>query len=112
MRSPPVLGRAVARAAPRHLHIDLRPSSPVEALAQKLARPRAKQSLATFLRKTLGLSKLEIALLRLAAPLPDGPDALAARVKNVPLADRRDRRRSNARFPAPAACVSTRSTTI
>ncbi|HEY8066751.1 MAG TPA: TIGR03862 family flavoprotein [Methylosinus sp.] len=80
------LGRAVARAGAATLHIDLRPSSPVEALAQKLARPRAKQSLATFLRKTLRLSKLEIALLRLSAPLPDGPDALAARVKNLPLA--------------------------
>ena len=80
------LRRKIAREGAATLHIDLRPSSPVEALAQKLARPRAKQSLATFLRKTLRLSKQEIALLRLSAPLPDDPGALASRVKNLPIA--------------------------
>jgi len=80
------LRRAVQCDGAATLHIDLRPSSPVEALAQKLARPREKQSLSTFLRKTLRLSKQEIALLRLAAPLPEDPGALASRVKNLPLA--------------------------
>ena len=80
------LRRAVARDGAAFLHIDLRPSGAVEALAQKLARPRAKQSLATFLRKTLRLTKLEIALLRLCGPLPDDAGALAERVKNLPLA--------------------------
>ncbi len=80
------LRRAVAREGAAFLHIDLRPSSAVEALAQKLARPREKQSLATFLRKTLRLTKLEIALLRLCGPLPDDAGALAERLKNLPLA--------------------------
>ncbi|MBG0809276.1 TIGR03862 family flavoprotein [Methylosinus sp. H3A] len=80
------LRRKIASEGVATLHIDLRPSSPLEALAQKLARPREKQSLATFLRKTLRLSKQEIALLRLSAPLPDDPGALASRVKNLPLA--------------------------
>nr|WP_245275864.1 TIGR03862 family flavoprotein [Methylosinus sp. sav-2] len=80
------LGRALARGEGATLHVDLRPSSMAEALAQRLARPREKQSMASFLRKTLRLTKLEIALLRLCGPLPQAPDALAERVKNLPLA--------------------------
>ncbi|MBU3888237.1 TIGR03862 family flavoprotein [Methylosinus sp. KRF6] len=80
------LGRALARGEGATLHVDLRPSSTAEALAQRLARPREKQSMASFLRKTLRLTKLEIALLRFCGPLPQAPDALAERVKNLPLA--------------------------
>ena len=69
------------------LTVDLRPDQSVEALAAKLARPRGKASLATHLRKTLGLSKIDIAALREASPggLPQEPQALAARVKAAPL---------------------------
>jgi hypothetical protein len=85
------LSSAVRNAIARHgaatLHIDLRPGLPPGALAQKLARPRGKQSLSNFLRKAAGLSKLEIALLRLAAPAPtpDDPAALAALLGSLPL---------------------------
>ncbi|OAI22592.1 NAD(FAD)-utilizing dehydrogenase [Methylosinus sp. R-45379] len=80
------LRRAIARDGAATLHIDLRPSSAVEEIAQRLARPREKQSLATFLRKTLRLTKSEIALLRLSGPLPQEAGALAERVKSLPLA--------------------------
>jgi uncharacterized flavoprotein (TIGR03862 family) len=79
------LRRAIARDCAATLRIDLRPSLTREALARKLSRSREKQSLSNFLRKAAGLSKLEIALLRLAAPTPDDPDALAAHIKNLPL---------------------------
>lgn len=79
------LRRAIARDGATTLHIDLRPSLLVSALAQKLARPREKMSLANFLRKAAGLSKLEVALLRLAGPAPEGAEALAALIKNLPL---------------------------
>jgi uncharacterized flavoprotein (TIGR03862 family) len=66
--------------------VDLRPTLSLEALAAKLARPREKQSFANFLRKAIGLSKLEIALLRVAAPaLPEDAHGLAALVKKLPL---------------------------
>src|SRR5208283_3041011 len=69
------------------LSVDLRPDQSVEVLAAKLGRPRGKASLATHLRKTLALSKIDIALLREALPegLPQDPQALAACVKAAPL---------------------------
>ena len=65
------------------LEIDLKPDVPLDALAQKLARPRAGQSASTFLRKAAGLSPLAFALLRGAGPLPTEAHALAQRVKRV-----------------------------
>jgi hypothetical protein len=79
------LRRMIAREGAATLHIDLRPSLSLSALTQKLARPREKMSLANFLRKAAGLAKLEIALLRLAGPLPEGAEALAALIKALPL---------------------------
>ena len=69
------------------LTLDLRPDKSLEALASKLARSRGKASLATHLRKTLGLTKIDIAALREASPdgLPQDPQALAARVRASPL---------------------------
>jgi len=65
--------------------VDLRPDLALGDLAQKLSRPRAKQSTSTFLRKTAGLSPLAISLLHESGPLPDTPDALAARIKAAAL---------------------------
>jgi hypothetical protein len=79
------LRRAIARDGATTLHIDLRPSLSREALARKLSRPREKLSLANFLRKAAGLSKLEIALLRLAASTSDDPAALASLIEALPL---------------------------
>ncbi len=81
------LREAVARDGAARLQIDLRPDASVAELAAKLARERGKASLATYLRKALGLAKIDIALLREARPegLPQEADALAALVKDTPL---------------------------
>ena len=81
------LRESLDRGEAATLTVDLRPDQRVEALAAKLARPRGKASLATHLRKTLALSKIDIALLREASPegLPCEPQALADRVKAAPL---------------------------
>jgi len=73
------------------LNIDLRPDMPLADLPQRLSAPRAKQSLATFLRKAAHLSPVEIGLLHEAsmampnrlAELP--ADSLAALIKAVPV---------------------------
>ena len=46
------------------LYIDLRPSLTFDALIQKLSAPRKKQSLTSFLERTLGLNSISISLLR------------------------------------------------
>jgi len=68
-------------------YIDLRPDLPLSDVARKLAAPRKKQSLASVLRKTLGLAPAAIALLHETknAALPAEPEALAVRIKSVPL---------------------------
>ena len=65
------------------LEIDLKPDVSLDALAKKLARPRAGQSASTFLRKAVGLTPLAFALLRGAGALPTEPTALAQRIKRV-----------------------------
>lgn len=70
------------------LHLDLRPDISTEDLAARFARPRGKQSLATFLRKAATLSPVEISLLHECAsrPLSDkDAHALAALIKRLPL---------------------------
>ncbi len=81
------LRESLARGEAATLLVDLRPDLSVEALAAKLARPRGKASLATHLRKTLALSKIDIALLREVSPegLPSEPQALAERIKAASL---------------------------
>ena len=79
--------RAAVEAGDAVVSIDLRPDMVVEALAQRLARPRAGQSLSSHLRKTLRLSPLEVNLLREAhgKALPSEAAALAAAIKAAPL---------------------------
>jgi uncharacterized flavoprotein (TIGR03862 family) len=73
------------------LFIDLRPNLSADDLTNVLSKPRSKQSLANFLRKTAKLSPLEIGLLQEAAlvspeRLTDrAPAALAAFIKAVPI---------------------------
>jgi hypothetical protein len=73
------------------LHIDLRPDMAHSDLEARLSAPRAKQSLATFLRKAAHLSPVEIGLLHEAALAMPGrlgglsPDSLAALIKAVPM---------------------------
>ncbi len=82
------LREAIANAGTAEMTIDLRPDVSLADLAARLARPRGKQSLSTFLRKAANLSPLEIGLLHEAAHAGLSglnPMALAALVKSVPL---------------------------
>jgi hypothetical protein len=67
------------------LTLDLRPDLDIEALAARLARPRGKNSLSNHLRKSAGLAPAAVGLLHEAGTLPDTPDALARRIKALPL---------------------------
>lgn len=67
--------------------IDLHPDQTVTRLARRLARRRPKDSVTTWLRRSLGLDLIAINLLREAVgvQLPERPDELAALVKRVPV---------------------------
>jgi uncharacterized flavoprotein (TIGR03862 family) len=85
------LREAIATHGAVVLHLSLRPDLNGKDIARRLTRPRGKQSLSTFLRKTLNLSALEIALLHEAA-IADGrrladlpPAALAMLINDLPL---------------------------
>lgn len=67
--------------------IDLRPDDDDQALAERLGRPRGKQSLATWLRKAAHMEPVAISLLRESAgpDLPVDPLALARLIKATSL---------------------------
>ena len=66
--------------------VDLRPALSVDQVADRLQRRRPKDSASNWLRRTLGLDPVAVALLREAgAPLPTDPGTMAARVKSVPV---------------------------
>ena len=69
------------------MKVDLRPDLAVDVLAQRLARRRPKDSLASSLRRTIDLSPVAASLLREAAgnKVPTQPDELASMVKAMPL---------------------------
>jgi uncharacterized flavoprotein (TIGR03862 family) len=82
---------AIAADGEAMLRIALRPDFSVGEIESKLAAPRRKQSLATFLRKAIGLSPAAIGLLHEAA-LAEGrplaalaPPELAALIDAVPV---------------------------
>lgn len=85
------LREALATAGEAIVHVDLRPELALERLEQKLAAPRAKQSMSTFLRKAASLSPAAIGLLHeaaMAASMPVSamtPAALAQLIKAVPI---------------------------
>src|SRR5262249_26012226 len=85
------LREALVAGEPALVHIDLRPEIPAHALAERFARPRGKQSLATFLRKAARLPPVATGLLREAvlrrqARLADATPAEPAHlVKAVPI---------------------------
>ena len=85
------LREAIASAGEALLHIDSRPDLTRADLAARLAAPRAKQSLSTFLRKAANLSPVAIGLLQEAAIASSqrlaamAPAALADLVKAVPV---------------------------
>ena len=67
------------------LTLDLKPDLDHETLAKRLLRRRPGQSLSTHLRKAAGLATAAIALLREAGEVPGEAEALAARIKALPL---------------------------
>ncbi len=80
-----LLRDAIEREGSALLKIDLRPDTSIEALSQKLSATRGKESLSNFLRKRVGASPLEIALLHEThAPFEDARN-LAAHIKAMPL---------------------------
>ncbi len=80
------LREALAISGSARLDVDLRPDVSDSALAQRLAKVPAKQSLSTRLRKG-GLAPVAIGLLRevWGADLPRDADALARAIKTAPL---------------------------
>lgn len=75
----------INRKGSAELFLDLRPDLSKEELVQKLTRPRGKQSMSTFLKKTLRLSSVELALIRETGSLPRETTQLADLIKSVPV---------------------------
>ena len=80
-------GRLAERESPSAIiTVDLKPDIEEAALADRLAKPRAKETLTNFIRKAAHLDPPQLALIREAgASLPEDPSALAARIKSVPV---------------------------
>ncbi len=85
------LRAAILRQGEAVLTIDLRPETPAEKLAGALAAPRGKQSLASFLRKSVKLAPVAAGLLHEAAMGQSvrlaelAPERLAALIKGLPV---------------------------
>jgi len=82
------LRKAIDKSGKTMISIDLLPDVPVGDLAARLAAPRAKQSLSTFLRKAVNLSPVAIGLLHETAVVPASAMAakdLAKLIKAIPL---------------------------
>ena len=79
------LRRAIAAEGCAILTLDLRPDLPESTLAERLSRPRGKDSMSNHLRKAGGLSPAAIAVLREIGEIPAGVEKLARRIKAVRL---------------------------
>ncbi|MDQ1155029.1 TIGR03862 family flavoprotein [Brevundimonas sp. SORGH_AS_0993] len=84
------LRRTLERDGSAELTLDLKPDLAPARLAERLSRPRGKDSLSNHLRKTAGLDAVAVALLREAGPPAETTRAqgraLADRIKALPLA--------------------------
>lgn len=81
------LREAIARDGVARPTLDLLPDLSAAALTERLARPRGKKSMATHLKRSVGLSGAKAVLLREGADAADfaDPARLAARLKALPL---------------------------
>ncbi|WP_426051531.1 NAD(P)/FAD-dependent oxidoreductase [Brevundimonas sp. SL161] len=79
------LRAVIAAEGSATLVVDLRPDLTEAALAERLSRPRGKDSMTNHLRKAGGLSPVAVALLREIGDIPPGFDKLAKRIKAVRL---------------------------
>jgi len=84
----PALRAALATGEAAAIEIDLRPDLSLEALSRRLAAPRGKQSVSTWLRKSVHLAPVAIGLLREATGnvIPTEPEALARAIKEARVA--------------------------
>jgi uncharacterized flavoprotein (TIGR03862 family) len=80
----PQIRAALARDGVATLVVDLKPDATHDELASRLAKPRGKETMTNFLRKSARLDSAAVGLLR-EAELPEGSDALASHIKAVPL---------------------------
>lgn len=76
---------AIARDGSAILIVDLRPDLTETTLAERLARPRSKDSLTNHMRKAGGLSPVAAAILREIGELPANLEKLAKRIKAIRL---------------------------
>lgn len=79
------LRTAIERDGKAVLTLDLAPDICADVLAKRFAAARSGQSLSSMLRKQARLSPLAAALLREAGETPREPQALAARIKALPI---------------------------
>jgi uncharacterized flavoprotein (TIGR03862 family) len=85
------LREALAASGEATLHLTLRPDMAADEVIRRLSAPRGKQSLSTFLRKSLHLTSAEIAVLHEAAVASGAAlstfarDALADLINAIPL---------------------------
>jgi predicted flavoprotein YhiN len=68
---------ALATTNPITLELDLRPDLSQQQIESRLIRPQGKESRANFLRKSVGLSPMEINLLRETGTPPDRLKSIA-----------------------------------
>jgi uncharacterized flavoprotein (TIGR03862 family) len=80
----PQIRKALARDGTATLLVDLKPEMSLDDLASRLAKPRRKDTMTNFLRKAAHLDAAAVGLLR-EIELPAAPDALAGRIKSIPL---------------------------
>jgi uncharacterized flavoprotein (TIGR03862 family) len=85
--SIPAIRSAIDAEGVAAIHVDLHPDLTIAQLSDRWSKRRAKESMSSALRRTLGLSPVAITLVREATggPPPSEPDALAELVKAVPL---------------------------
>lgn len=83
----PAIREALAKGETVSVEIDLRPDLSLADLTARLARPRGKQSMSAWLKRTLKLAPVAIGLLREATGnvLPDNAAGLAGAIKAVSL---------------------------
>lgn len=88
-----ILRDTLERDGSAKLEIDLTPDIDEASLVQRLSRPRGKKSMATHLKRTVGLTGIKSALLYEGADISviNDPARLAGRIKALPLTLRRTR---------------------
>lgn len=103
---------ALAQGHDPQVRLDLVPQLTASALSQRLSRPRGSQSFSTYLKKTLRLEPVKIALLREGlsaaafAACQSTPSALVTALKSLPLAVLRPRPLAEAISTAGGICFA------